>query len=132
VVINNKLNIKKMEKGENIEKKEIGREILNEWYKEKGIEEERVEKKEVETKEGEGDMQPPVSQKNSDSEDKKKREEEKKVVVKNKIKLLLAIGEMKGLEHAIKEAKKENDPFLLDIFHDVLAKDAAYKKFLKR
>ncbi len=123
-----------MEKGESIEKKEIGKEILNEWYKEKGILEGDIEKKEVSMKEGEGDVQLSGSQKMSDDDkkDKKKREEEKKIIVKNKIKLLLAIGEVKGLEYAIKEARKENDPFLLDVFHDVLAKDSAFKKFLKK
>ena len=64
--------------------------------------------------------------------DLKKEEEEKKMIVKNKIKLLLALGEKKGLESSISEAKKENDPFLLDLYHDVLAKDGAFKKFLEK
>ena len=29
-------------------------------------------------------------------------------------------------------AKKSGDPFLLDLFHDVLAKDGNYKRILKK
>ncbi len=114
-----------MAEGENIEKKEISQEIVAEWYGEKGL---GVEKK----KEEESDLPPPqFAPSFSDiKEEKKKEEDEKKLLVKRDIKQLLAIAEEKGLEYSIKEAQKKNDPFLLDIYHDVLARDAAYKRFL--
>ncbi len=117
---------------ENFEKKDFGKEILTEWYQEKGIilTESEKEKLKREEKIPEPQFVPKTTGKTRD--DLKKEENEKKLKVKNKIKLLLALGEKKGLQHSIKEAKKENDPFLLDLYHDVLAKDGAYKKFFKK
>ncbi len=126
-----------MEEGpKNIEKQGISKEILSEWYKEKGISPEEVEKKEVESSEGQ-EKEPVFSAPSShmdeeEEEEIKKREEEKKLLVKKKIHYLIKLGEEKGLEYSIKEARKENDPFLLDVYHDVLAKDGAYKKLLKK
>lgn len=126
------------EKPKNIEKQEISKEILSDWYKEKGISPEDVEKREKEDMEAQekdpvfSSPSPSPSHSEEEEEEIKKREEEKKLVVKNKVRYLLKIGEEKGLEHSIKEAKKENDPFLLDIYHDVLAKDGAYKRLLKK
>ena len=34
--------------------------------------------------------------------------------------------------YAVNVAKKSGDPFLLDLFHDVLAKDGNYKRILKK
>ncbi len=122
-----------MSEFENFEKNDIGSELLMEWYQEKGLsltEKEKEKIREKEDKDPEPQFVSNISGKTKD--DLRKEEEEKKMKVKNKIKILLAIGEKKGLECSIKEAKKENDPFLLDIFHDVLAKDGAYKKFLSR
>lgn len=45
------------------------------------------------------------------------------------IKLLLETAKKKGVVEAVAAAKKINDPYLLDIFHDVLAKEGLYKKF---
>ena len=124
------------------EKGKLGREILGEWYQEKGISLEQAEKekvsesKEKESKEDKEEVSPaefvfpaPIQKKTDDT---KKEEESKKLLVKSKIKRLLAIAEKSGLEKSIREAKKENDPFLLDIYHDVLVKDEAYKKILKK
>ncbi len=121
-----------MSEFENFEKKDIGKEILTEWYQEKGLPLTDSEKKELEKKEEVSTpfFTPQVAKKTKD--DFKKEEEKKKLEVKSKIKNLLAIGEKKGLQYSIKEARKENDPFLIDLYHDVLAKDKAYKKFLKR
>ncbi len=121
-----------MSESENFEKKEFGKEILNEWYQEKGVFLTDLEKEKLKPKEETPapEFIPKDSQKTKD--DLKKEEDQKKLKVKNKIKLLLALGEKKGLQHSIKEAKKENDPFLLDLYHDVLAKDGAYKKFFKK
>ena len=50
---------------------------------------------------------------------------------KQKIEHLLEIAREKGVVFAIQVAKKMNDPYLLDIFHDVLAQEGYYKKFTK-
>ncbi len=48
-----------------------------------------------------------------------------------KIKNLLSIAQRKGVIFAVNVAKKMNDPFILDTFHDTLAKEGYYKEFLK-
>jgi hypothetical protein len=117
-----------MVEGEKIEKQEISQEIVEEWYGEKGLEVEKEEKIEI----GREKQPPTKSSFIADSEKKKKKEDEKKLLIKRDIKNLLAIAEEKGLEYSVKEAQKKNDPFLLDVYHDVLAKDAVYRRFLNR
>ena len=112
----------------NIEKK-IGKEILNEWYLEKGLSVEEIEK-EAPGREDEPSPQFIPSSDDKSFDDTKKEEEDKKSLVKKEIRQLLAIAEERGLEQSIKEAQKKNDPFLLDIYHDVLAKDGSYKKII--
>lgn len=48
-----------------------------------------------------------------------------------KIRKLLLIAEEKGVVYAVNVAKKMNDPYLLDTFHDALAEKGFYKKFKK-
>ncbi len=48
-----------------------------------------------------------------------------------KIKFLLNIAQEKGLSFSIGVAKKMNDSYILDVFHDILIKNGLYKKFLK-
>ncbi len=115
-----------MPEGENIEKQELSREIVEEWYGEKGLSFERAEESKVKEERSFS----PAPSFVINEEEKKKKEDEKKLLIKKDIKNLLAVAEKKGLEYSIKEAKKKNDPFLLDIYHDVLARDAAYKRFL--
>jgi hypothetical protein len=50
---------------------------------------------------------------------------------KDKIDHLLKIAKEKGVIFAIKTAKETNDPYLLDLFHDILAKEGYYQKFIK-
>lgn len=63
------------------------------------------------------------------------REEElRKILAGNeidKIKQLFEVAYVKGLYYATELCKKTQDPFLLDLFHDILAKDGFYKRFLK-
>jgi hypothetical protein len=49
----------------------------------------------------------------------------------DKLKNLLQIAKEKGVIYAIKVAKAMNEPYLLDIFHDMLAKEGLYKQFIK-
>ena len=51
---------------------------------------------------------------------------------KEKLEHLLAIAEERGLVFAIDVAKNMNDPYVLDILHDILIREGLYKKFLKQ
>ena len=44
---------------------------------------------------------------------------------------LVEMAEKRGLKFAISVARKMNDPFILDTFHDLLAREGYYKKFAK-
>lgn len=48
-----------------------------------------------------------------------------------KIKHLLALAKSQGVIFAINTAKQMNDPYILDIFHDILVREGYYKQFLK-
>jgi len=50
---------------------------------------------------------------------------------KEKIEHLLKIARERGLVFAIHVAKKMNEPYLLDILHDTLAREGYYKDFTK-
>lgn len=50
---------------------------------------------------------------------------------KEKLDHLLRIAKEKGVIFAIKTVKETNDPYLLDLFHDILAKEGYYQKFIK-
>ena len=105
---------------------ELGAEAFNEWYTEREFVDVETESKPDKVKE----IQIP---KDNTLEIKEVSEEqEKRDLIKGKLKELLDIGEEKGLSHAIEKAKQSNDPFLLDVFHDILAKDGSYKKILKK
>lgn len=48
-----------------------------------------------------------------------------------KMKSLLKAAKQKGVVYAVALAKKMNDPYILDMLHDALAKEGHYKEFLK-
>ncbi len=48
-----------------------------------------------------------------------------------KLEHLLQLVKTKGVVFAVQVAKKMNDPYLLDTFHDKLAQEGYYKEFLK-
>ena len=50
---------------------------------------------------------------------------------KEKIEHLLTIAREKGVVFAIQEAKKMNEPYLLDVLHDTLAREGLYKKIIQ-
>jgi len=50
---------------------------------------------------------------------------------KEKIERLLEIARERGVVFAVQVAKKTNDPYLLDILHDILAQKGYYKDFTK-
>ena len=69
-------------------------------------------------------------------DEKMKEEAEKKagkiefLGEKEKIERLIEIAREKGIVFATNVARKMNDPYLLDIFHDVMAKEGLYKKII--
>jgi len=65
------------------------------------------------------------------------REEAKKKAQKieflgeeEKIEHLLQVAREKGVVFAVKVAKNINEPYILDILHDILAKEGYYKEFI--
>ncbi|MEA2092542.1 MAG: hypothetical protein U9P61_01050 [Patescibacteria group bacterium] len=119
-----------MPENEEFKFKEISEEVTKEYHQEKE-QEEKQDYSEVEKEElTDSSAQAPAFTYQG-KEELKKKEEDKKTVVKEKIKNLLRLAEEKGLQYSIKQAEKENDPFLLDLYHDVLAKNTDYKKYLK-
>ena len=47
----------------------------------------------------------------------------------NRLKKLMEIAKIKGVIFAVNIAKKMNDPYILDMLHDSLAKEGYYKNF---
>lgn len=70
-----------------------------------------------------------------DESQKKEAEEKAKKITflgdDQKLEHLLEIAKEKGVVYAVKVAKNMNDPFLLDTFHDLLAREGMYKNFTK-
>ncbi|MGC9031165.1 MAG: hypothetical protein ACP5H7_00065 [Minisyncoccia bacterium] len=58
-----------------------------------------------------------------------KWEKIKDLDIEKKIFELLKIAENKGISFAVNIAQKSKDPYLLDLFHDILAKNEYYKNF---
>lgn len=50
---------------------------------------------------------------------------------KEKIEHLLKVAREKGIVFAIQVAKKTNDPYLLDVLHDILSQEGYYQKFVR-
>lgn len=67
----------------------------------------------------------------SKDEAKKKAEKIEFLGEKEKIEHLLDIAKHKGVVFAIQVAKKTNDPYILDILHDILSREGFYKGFSK-
>jgi len=65
-------------------------------------------------------------------EAKKKAEKIEFLAEKEKIEQLLKIARERGVAFSVQVAKKINDPYLLDIFHDILAQEGFYKKIAQK
>jgi len=114
--------------------REIIEKVIEEWFPEEKPAKKEVTPKEREELKAELEKQkekvppiPPSVQKKVS----KKAATLKKVPVPRKIKSLLILCKKEGLVYAIEVAKATGDPYLIDIFHDILAKDGFYKNFLK-
>ena len=61
----------------------------------------------------------------------KKAQKIKFLNVQGKIKNLLVLAREQGVSFAVKVAEGLNDPYTLDVFHDILAREGLFKKFKK-
>lgn len=61
----------------------------------------------------------------------KKAQKIKSLDIQGKIKNLLAISDEMGVSFAVKVAEDMQDPYTLDIFHDILAREGLFKRFKK-
>lgn len=61
-----------------------------------------------------------------------KAETIKALAEEKKIKELLILAKTKGVIYAVHVAKKMDDHYILDLLHDMLAKEGYYKNFLKK
>lgn len=50
---------------------------------------------------------------------------------KEKLEHLLQIARDKGVIYAIQVARKTNEPYIIDLFHDILAQEGRYKDYKK-
>ncbi|MCK4520455.1 hypothetical protein KAT95_01125 [Candidatus Parcubacteria bacterium] len=62
----------------------------------------------------------------------KQADDIKKGTVQGKIQHLLDLAQTQGLAYAVEVVRKMNDPYLLDLFHDTLAEEGRFKKFLEK
>jgi len=124
-------NLDKIEKGPKEEYREKpsiveqGRETVSE--KEELTEEEIVSKKELEQ-----ELQKVKLSSQAQVQAQKQAEDMKKGTVQGKIQHLMDLAKAQGLAYAVEVARKMDDPYLLDLFHDTLAKDSLFKKFLEK
>ena len=114
----------KFEKGPEIEQREKIVEKIQE-IKETGLtEEEKVIKEQIEKQ---------ITQLKSSPKTEilaeKKWQKIKEADVEKKLVELIKIAKTKGISFANQVAQKSNDPYILDLFHDILAKDGYYKNF---
>jgi hypothetical protein len=105
---------------EKFNKTEFLEKVREEWSKEKEVNNSLVEKKEV--------VNYPKPQTET-KEEKKSIEVDDFYPIKLEVKAMLKIAEEKGINYAMKKIK---DPLVLDLFHDLLAKDENIKKFFKK
>ena len=62
---------------------------------------------------------------------KKEAKEIEKMALPGKVSRLFEIALEEGLFSALKIAEATGDGYLIDVFHDLLAKNSFYKKFIK-
>ena len=115
------------------EKEKIGERVEEELYVEKKeelekrellSEQEKIVREKLEKEVELMDLDPELKQ-----EAEKKAEQIKFLGKKGKLKRLLDLAEEKGVIFAVKVAKDMKDPYTLDAFHDILAREGLYKKF---
>lgn len=117
------------------EKLNFVKELSKEWFKE---EKEILPEKIKEIKKAESEELKELREKISKIQIKKEEKEKagaeaeklKYLSAKEKVEKILVLAATKGLAFAVETAKKLGDPLVLDLVHDILAKDKNYQKFL--
>ena len=120
--------------------KEPGQEYREEISPKETIEEkeEVLEKKELteqekeERKEMEKEIEKVKLSPQAKVQAQKQADDIKKGTVQGKIQHLLDLAQSQGLAYAVEVVRKMDDPYLLDLFHDILAKEGLFKKFLEK
>jgi len=117
-----------------IKSKETER-IIREWFPKKLEGKEVLERKKLTKKEEEKREEfkkeiekielPPIKK----GETLREAEKIKGQTSQRQISQLLYLAQSKGLAFAIKIAKETKDPYLIDLFHDILAKEGMFKKY---
>lgn len=114
------------------EAEKIGEEVVKEWFPE---EKEVLERKELtsEEKEEREKLKEEIEKTKLPPEKEvlviKEAERVKRESVQGKIKHLVDLAQSKGLSFAVKVAKETKDPYLIDLFHDILVKEGLFEKF---
>lgn len=128
------------EQNKNFEKEkgniELREKIIKEWFPERQAQEEKVFPKR-ELSESEKEEREKLKERigklklssRAEVEILKEGEKIKRQNVQKQIDYLLYLAQQKGLSFALKTVKATNDAFLIDLFHDILAKQGLYKNF---
>lgn len=123
------------EKGERepiSEKEKIIEEVVGErLYERKELKQEEIEAEKAVREKLKEEIEEMIVSPELMVEARKKAKKIKDLDQKGKLKRLLDLAAERGLNFAIEVAKGMKDPFLLDMFHDILAKEGLYKKFKK-
>lgn len=106
---------------------------VEKWFSKEGtVEKHELNEREQESKKKlEQDLEQWRQQYNAQADDDADDEydQEQEENTQAKIKKFLIIAETKGLMKSINIVKKTNDPYLIDLYHDILCKDDLYLKF---
>lgn len=111
---------------------ELIKQVVEEWYEGKKEEREFLTEREKMIKEklreelAKMELEPGLKE-----EAQKKAKEIETFNEKGKVNRLLNLAQEKGLVFAVGVAKKMDDPYTLDIFHDILARNELYKRYSK-
>lgn len=131
--LNNKNN--KKEGLPEIKSRETSEKIIKEWFPVGKEGKEILERKELtETEKEEREKLKEEIEKiklpaSTEMDVLKKAEKMQGQTIQRKISNLLDLAQTKGISFAIKIAKETKDPYLIDLFHDILVKEGMYKKF---
>ncbi len=117
------------------EKLKLIERTVSEWFPEKEKPFRKEEKRELSAdKEELAELRKKIAQMKVEPKEEKEVEKEaekmKRLSVKEKVKKILVLAATKNLAFAIKTAQKLDDPLVLDLVHDILAKDRYYRNFL--
>lgn len=108
--------------------------VMDQWFSKEGI----LEKHELSLKEQENRKRleedvlkwhQTAQNATDDNTDYSFPQELAEVRLQEKIKKLLEVAQTQGLMKSIDLARKSNDPYLIDLYHDILCKDDLYLKF---